>query len=346
MLTEKQINEIREHLDKSQNPLFFFDNDVDGLGSFLLLSRYAGKGKGVAIKSFPELDESYARKLYELNPDYIFVLDKPVISKGFVEEAKKMNLPLIWIDHHDVANPAPDYIQWYNPLMQDKASNEPVTYWSYKVSGRKEDLWMAVCGCIADNFMPDFVSEFEKQYPELWKKDVKTAFQALYETDIGLISRILGFGLKDRTSNVVRMMKYLLQVKSPQEILKDEARNHLMFRFKQVDSKYQKLVEKAKKFAGRGKMLYFQYGGDLSLSADIANELHYRYPSKVIMVAYLKGAKANISLRGKNIKQVTAKAVEGLEDATGGGHEHATGAKINIEDLEKFKDRVRELISS
>ena len=55
MLTENQIEEIKEHLDKAQNPLFFFDNDGDGLCSFLLLQRFIKKGKGVAIKSFPEL---------------------------------------------------------------------------------------------------------------------------------------------------------------------------------------------------------------------------------------------------------------------------------------------------
>ena len=31
MLTEKQLKEIREHLEKAQNPVFFFDNDADGL---------------------------------------------------------------------------------------------------------------------------------------------------------------------------------------------------------------------------------------------------------------------------------------------------------------------------
>jgi single-stranded DNA-specific DHH superfamily exonuclease len=39
MLNDKQIDEIREHLEKAQNPLFFFDNDDDGLCSFLLLQR-------------------------------------------------------------------------------------------------------------------------------------------------------------------------------------------------------------------------------------------------------------------------------------------------------------------
>ena len=343
MLTSDQLQEIKNHLDRAQNPLFFFDNDVDGLCSFLLLARYAGKGKGVAIKSFPELNESYARKLYELKPDYVFVLDKPVISEGFIEEAKKLNLPFVWIDHHDVECPDKKYINWYNPTKSAEKSSEPITYWAWKVSGRKEDLWLTICGCIADNFLPEFITEFEKKYPELWRKDIKTPFQALYETEIGRIARILSFALKDRTSNVVRMLKFLLQVKSPQELLIEEPRNHILFRYNQVNSKYQKLLQRAKKLANRGKMIYFQYGGDLSLSADIANELNYRFPSKVILVAYLKGTKANISLRGKNIKEVTAKAIEGLDDATGGGHENATGAKINVEDLPKFKEKVESM---
>jgi len=45
MLTETQINEIKEHLEKAQNPLFFFDNDNDGLASFLLLRRYIDRGR-------------------------------------------------------------------------------------------------------------------------------------------------------------------------------------------------------------------------------------------------------------------------------------------------------------
>ncbi|MEK9185033.1 MAG: hypothetical protein AAB866_02620 [Patescibacteria group bacterium] len=46
MLTEKQINEIKEHLEKAQNPVFFYDNDPDGLCSFLLLQRYIDDGVG------------------------------------------------------------------------------------------------------------------------------------------------------------------------------------------------------------------------------------------------------------------------------------------------------------
>ena len=114
MLSEKQIKEIREHLEKAQNPLFFFDNDADGLASFLLLRRYIDRGKGVAIKSFPELNIAYSRKLHELNPDYVFVLDKPAISEEFLKEVHDLNLPLVWIDHHDVPKPKDKEIYYYN----------------------------------------------------------------------------------------------------------------------------------------------------------------------------------------------------------------------------------------
>lgn len=340
MLTEKQVEEIREHLEKAQNPLFFFDNDPDGLASFLLLRRYIGRGKGVAIKSFPDLNVNYARKLYELNPDYVFVLDKPEIAPGFLEEVRNLSLPLVWIDHHNVEKPGEE-IFYYNPYYNDK-TNEPVSYLCYKIA--RKDIWLSMVGCIGDGYFPDFTPEFKKEYPELWKESIETAFQALYTTEIGRITRILNFALKDRTTRVVNMLKFLSTVKSPYEVLDEDKAKLILQRFKQVNSKYSKLIEKAKKFA-KGKMLFFQYGGELSLSADVANELSFLFPEKLIVVAYIKGVKANISLRWKkDVREITLKAIEGLEGATGGGHEHATGAQVTVEDLPKFKENLMKLI--
>ena len=83
MLTQKQIKEIKEHLEKAQNPVFFFDNDSDGLCSFLLLSRWMNRGKGVAVKSFPDLNEGYFRKVDELNADYILFWISRLFLKVF-----------------------------------------------------------------------------------------------------------------------------------------------------------------------------------------------------------------------------------------------------------------------
>ncbi len=345
MLTETEINEIRGHLEKAQNPLFFFDNDADGLCSFLLLRRAIGRGKGVAIKSFPDLNTSYARKARELKPDYIFILDKPIVSDGFLKEIRELNLPVVWIDHHEIDYPKfseDSMIYYYNSMKSEKPSPEPVSFLCYKVAGRQEDLWIAMCGCIGDAFLPDFAKDAEKKYAGLWKP-VKTAFEGLYETELGRIARVLSFALKDRTSNVIRMLKFMCSA-DINDVLEEERNGKILSRFSQISDKYKKLIDKAISSAGKEKLLYFQYGGDLSISADIANELSYKFPDKVIVVDYIKGNRANISLRGKNVKEMTMKAMEGMENATGGGHKDATGAQMNVKDLPKFKENLEKLI--
>lgn len=341
MLTDKQILELKNLLESSQNPLFLFDNDADGLCAFLLLRRFIDRGIGVAIKSFPELDKTYIHKVNEFNPDCIFVVDKPLISQEFIDEVRKTNIPLVWLDHHDV-EVNHEGIHYFNSMKSEKPSAEPTTYWAWQVTKRKEDIWLAMIGCISDSFLPDFTGEFEKLYPEFWKQGIKTAFQGVYETEIGKISKIMGFGLKDRTSNVVKMIKLLSKVKSPDEILENSGHT-MLIRFEKLNKKYQQILEKAKQFA-RNKLLYFQYGGELSISADISNELIYLYPEKIIVVAYIKGNQANISLRGKNVREMTLKAIESLPGATGGGHKDATGAKMSLEQLPIFKEKIEKLV--
>jgi single-stranded DNA-specific DHH superfamily exonuclease len=346
MLTKKQIMQIKEHLERAQNPVFFFDNDPDGLCSFLLLQRYVKRGRGIAIKAFPEMTEEYFRKVTELNADYIFILDKPLVSKEFFKEVKKLNIPVVWIDHHDVQVRIPNFVYYYNTALNRFKKNEPVTYLCYKITNKKEDLWLAVIGCIFDRYIPDFYSEFCKEYPDLAIKG-KDAFDIFYKSQIGRITKMFCFALKDRTSNVIKMIKFLTTARNPYEILEENSKNHLMHqRFKQIQKKYKKLLEKAKKLANEDKILFFRYAGDLSISADLSNELSYLFPQKVIVVVYIMGMKANISVRGKRVRDLISRAIEGIEGATSGGHENAVGSRMRVENLEKFRKNLEELIKT
>jgi hypothetical protein len=202
-----------------------------------------------------------------------------------------------------------------------------------------------VVGCISDGFVPKFYSDFEKKYPEFSIKS-KTAFDIFYKSQIGKIARIFSFGLKDRTTNVIGMLRFLMKAKSPGEVLEENSKTYtLLKRFSQIDSKYQKLLNKAIPIAKKsGKLLFFQYGGDLSISGDLANELSYLFPEKVIVVVYIKGLKGNVSMRGTKIRETFLKSIEGFENATGGGHENAVGGQMNIEDLERFRSNLEKLI--
>ncbi|MFH1585347.1 MAG: DHH family phosphoesterase [archaeon] len=344
MLSSKQIKEIREHLEKAQNPIFYFDNDGDGLCSFLLLQRYIGRGKGVAIKSFPELTGDYFRRVNELNADYIFILDKAVVSKEFFEEARKVNIPIVWIDHHLEEKHVPEFISYYNPVKKEHENAQAVTAFCYQVSQKKEDLWLAVVGCISDGFIPEFYPDFIKEYPDLAKK-LNNSLEIYYTTQIGKIVKIFNFALKDRITNVINMLRFLMKAKSPYEVLEDSSKTYTMHkRFNEINKKYQRLLDKARKVATKDKLLFFKYGGDLSISSDLANELTYLYPNRVIVVAYTTGIKANISGRGKSVKPLIMKAINGLENSTAGGHDVAVGAKVMIDDLEEFRTRLLESV--
>ncbi|MCS7134527.1 MAG: DHHA1 domain-containing protein [Candidatus Pacearchaeota archaeon] len=348
MLSEEETKKIKELLDQASNPVFFFDNDVDGLASFLLLRRYCGKGKGVAIKTFPSLDAVYARKLHEFRPDIIFVLDKPLIDEKFIEAAEQFSCSIVWIDHHP-----PDQIKklqeklektifYFNPLYH--GSNEPVSYLCYNVVKKKEDEWIALLGCLADWFIPPFAFEFSKNNKEFFPY-TKDPAKAFFTTQAGKLSRILGFALKDKTTNIIKMINILININHYSELLEENQRTRTIYkRFKQINKRYEKLLEKAKRTKKHGKLLFFSYGGPLSLSSELANELFFMNQDKIVVVAYVKGVKANISIRGLiDVRDLIAKALEGI-NATHGGHKNACGATLNVEDLPKFKNNLLKLL--
>ena len=63
MLTAKQIKFIREELATAKNPLFFYDDDPDGLCSFLLFYKIHREGKGVIVISGLGLSATELKKL-------------------------------------------------------------------------------------------------------------------------------------------------------------------------------------------------------------------------------------------------------------------------------------------
>jgi len=341
MLNREQLDEIKEHLENAQNPLFFFDNDVDGLCSFLILRRSIGRGRGIAIKSFPDLKEQYTRKIDELNPDAVFILDKAEVSKEFIDYVDRRGIPITWIDHHEskTSKEIIEKTSYYNSMP----SAEPTTYLAQKVFNRQEDLWLAVIGCISDVYMPDFAEQFEKSSPELFNSNL-SAFDALHSTEVGKISKMLNFGLMDTITNVVKLIKYLFKAQGIYDVLEEnQYTKQFHKRYAELNEFYNKQLEKAEdSVVENSPVLFFTYSGVTSMSAEISNKLFYDHQDKLIIVAFKRPEKVNISIRGKRALEITYKATENIEGATGGGHEQATGAMVPIDDFEKFKENVME----
>jgi len=345
MISKKEILEIRESLENSSNPLFFFDNDVDGFCAFLILRRALGYGRGVAIKSFPDLKEQYLKKVEELHPDLIIILDKAEISTEFILGVEEKNIKVICIDHHPSSIPKEilKKIDYYNSLP----SAEPTTYMAQSIFERKEDLWLAMIGCTGDVYTPSFAKSFEKEFPELFNSRV-SAFEALHTTEIGKMVRMINFGLMDTTTNVLNLIKYLFKAKGPYDLLEENSYTKQFHkRYSQLNDFYNKQVEKAQgQIKQNSNLLFFSYSGNTSMSSEISNKLFFLYPEKLTVVAFKRPEKVNISIRGTKALEVTKKAIEDIPGATGGGHIEATGAMVPLDEFDKFKRRVEELANN
>ena len=206
-------------------------------------------------------------------------------------------------------------------------------------------MWIGVIGCISDYFVPEFYSDFRKKFADL-TIDSKDAFEIIYNSKIGEIATMFGFALMDRTTNVINMLKLLMKVKSPYDVLEENTKTHSMHsRSNELYEKYKRLIEKAKEgIKDSDKLVFFKYGGDTGMSAEISNRLKYLFPEKVIVVVREKEARASLSIRGKGIKNKVVKIIEEFESATGGGHEDAVGAQIKLEDLGKFERELRKVV--
>jgi single-stranded DNA-specific DHH superfamily exonuclease len=338
--------EAREQLEQSQNPLFLYDNDADGLCSFLILRRWLGRGEGLAVRSYPDVSSQYLDKIDERGFDSVIVLDRHMLSDALIEGVKERGLNIIWIDHHqvlDIEKPKKlDFIYYFNPLYTTKSKNsKPVSLHAYNIAGVQKDLWLALVGCISDSHLPSFASKVSKQYPEFWAKGIKTAFDAYYKTGIGKIALSINFALKDMPSNVAAMQNFMLACKGPSDALNEGEENILLKeRTGELMKKYLELVEEAKKRV-TGKSLFFIYSGQTSMSSEISNALMYEFPKKYIGVAYRKGGSINVSLRGKNVKKLLEKILPEIENGVGGGHDNAVGSRIPSKYLDKFEELFR-----
>ncbi len=342
MILEKELDEIRDMLLKAEDPLFLFDDDQDGLCSFLVLWKMTQKGKGLPIKG--KFTDSFLEKIKREKKDLIIILDKPMLEENFLEE---IQTPIIHIDHHHPLELQAPHYHYYNPRKENDADNRPTSYWAYQIT--KKDLWIAMVGIIGDWYIPqDLILVFQKEYPELIP-EAKHPGQIIFETPFGVLIRNFIFSLKGKSEDTKQCMKVLTRIESPWEIIKQESSQgkFIWKHYEHMEKKYQKTLSEAMEVKTRGKILLYTYPSSQdSFTSLISNELIYRNPDKIVIIARMKDDKVIMSLRSTKIELplIIEKCLNGLE-GYGGGHDLACGANVQTEDFGTFMNRFKKLVS-
>jgi len=135
MLKPKQIKQLKDVIDHVKRPLIFYDGDNDGLTSFLQLYRYKKEGKGVILKSKPNVTKEHVRKVEEYEPDSIFIFDIALVDQEFIDNVK---VPIYWFDHHGPAQPTGKHMHYINPLLWKENTSPRIMI--YQIC--QQDLWI------------------------------------------------------------------------------------------------------------------------------------------------------------------------------------------------------------
>jgi oligoribonuclease NrnB/cAMP/cGMP phosphodiesterase (DHH superfamily) len=339
MLTDKEIIDFREELTNCKKPIFFYDDDMDGAVSFILLYKLINEGKGVIVKSAPELSSRFLRSVDDFKPDKVFILDKPMVAEEFIDGCK---CRILWLDHHPLQQPTK--VKYYNPRKEDPSDNRPTSYWAYRIANNKEDLWMAMLGIVGDWFMPEFCDEFSKKYPDILPPNVKTVQEALFNSNFGKLFNIFSFNLKGNSRDAYKSIKIMIRLKNPYEVLHQTTSQgkYLYKKYEVVNKTYQELISEVK--VSDENLLLFMYQDDkMSLSSDISNELTVKYPDKLVIIGREKNGEMKCSIRcaTKKIPPILEKALIGIS-GYGGGHDHACGACIKKDDFDRFISNVKQ----
>ena len=341
MLTSKEIKEIKESLKNSKNPLFFIDDDPDGICSYLILKKHINKGKVVLVKSTPILTEQYLRKVEERSPDHIFVLDVPIITQEFIDQA---HTKITHIDHHPIIKR--NNLNYYNPLKNNPEDNTSTSALCYQITN--ENLWLATIGSISDFQIPEYLDEFNKKYPNIIDIKSTNPGDFKFKTKLKELIRLFELILKNPTNEIYRCLSILEKIESPYELLNKET-SRAKYLFKKIQNKekeYLTLLEKSKKTKVEDNLLLFKYPSTKnSFTTELSNELIHISEAKVVIVAREKDKKIKMSIRSKkiNLKPILDKSMKSFK-STYGGHDYACGATLESENFNEFIDRFKNLI--
>lgn len=336
MIPVAKIREFRKALESCARPLIFFDDDPDGMCSFLLLYSLNPESRGVIYKRSGPLDNFFLNKVRENEPDAVFIVDVAEVSQDFLNSVNNC----YWLDHHKPVERK--NVKYYNPMIKTPGDNRPTSYWAYKIA--QKNIWLAMVGCVGDWHLPaDIKREFIKEYPELLDKKIKKPEQALFASDVGKLAKVLSFILKGDNAEAMACVKTLTRIHDPREIL-DQSTSQGKFIWKKHLRHAQVYNDlKARVKITDEPLVLFNYEDNrTSLTSDLSNEILFENPDKFIIICRHNNGEMKCSLRSAKyeVLPILEKALKGL-NGFGGGHLHACGCQVNEKDFEKFLENVR-----
>jgi oligoribonuclease NrnB/cAMP/cGMP phosphodiesterase (DHH superfamily) len=307
--------------------------DLDGIASAILMQEII-KSKKLKIKSLNFTD--YGKGMFEKikipeNITKIFILDINVSSdyEGFKKLKEKFDVFLI--DHH------PSNIEKQNNIIKLQ-TEDCVTFAIYKLAEENFNLnkWKElVCATMISEFSYKNKSNFQfikKIYPEI-------SIEKLYNSKPGetakIISSALTYFKKPKKVFALLIADKIRKLDKSYEILEKEILSCV--------DKFKKGAE----FFSQKNLYFFYYTPQFDIGSTVTTILSKGEENKTfIFVSDVEDSPGFLKVSSRNqsgkedMNILMKKGISGLENASGGGHVPAAGARFMKKDLRNFKENI------
>lgn len=352
------INFLKK-IDSGEKVIIAYGHDNDSICSAVVLYKLLKKFKNADVDLFSTKDnfalsEDDVDEIAKLEPNYIIVVDIAHVASEHVVKTLSVHSSLV-IDHHQpISLPGTVYC---NPRNFEKKIYMPVSYIVYKIyeefGDPSEISWISGVGVLSDHAV--------SVAPDLFEKIKRIDSRLIGETNLkeedlfsysmlGALAKVFDSArvVEGRIGSVLAAST-LIKVKSWQEIMNasggDAAK--LMAWAELVRKEFKRLVadfNKKRKLI-KNKIVFYEIPSKLFIKSSLAGYLVQFFDDKVLVVAQKIGDNFDISFRrGENLKvdlnRMAKRAITGIPNAEGGGHEAASGARIPIKYLPKFLKRL------
>jgi single-stranded DNA-specific DHH superfamily exonuclease len=325
--------QARDAIEKASNPIIFFDDDADGIASFLLLQRVLGDTLYAPVKKRPNLGTTLSSLATQLGADLKIVLDVAVLDDVFLRTPPQT----VWIDHHDEQDPrGAIYLN----------GSVPTSILVYELMGGPK--WIAAAGAVGDYHIPSFIDEVREEHPEL-VPPFERVEDLLFSSPLGELALIFETCVKGTVRDARRKLDVLRRIREPEELLEATTTEGIIIRraYERDREEYRRfLTEAIEQAQGSEALFVYRYAhSGHTFTAQLSNELAYKLPDHVIIVAaeYAGAYRLSIRSQSRELPELLARSLKGIE-GSGGGHPHACGANVRSEDFERFiKNLKREL---
>lgn len=297
------------------------------------------------------LNEEDADGISKMKPTHIIVVD--IAHTASSDRVSKMlaSVKSMVIDHHQ-----PEKIPgvlFCNPRNYDKEIYMPVSYIVYKIYEKFEDpaqvAWIAGIGVLSDHAVAiagDLFEKIKKIEPRLLGS-TKLKEEDLFSFSlIGTLAKIFDSArvVEGRVGSMLAA-RTLIEIKSYQEIINADKGDpaKLMTWSEIVRKEFKRLVTdfNKKRKVVKDNIIFYEIPSKLFIKSSLSGYLAQFYKDKVLIVAQKIGGTLDVSFRrGDDVKvdlnKMAKRAISGIPNSTGGGHQAASGARIPVKYIAKF----------